>query len=305
MLVSLFRLVVFIALAGAWGASVFAQNQAKANELATRYVALRAEVIQNGARLGSGASGSIDRELFKQMAHDIAQSLGRSSGWGPAHPAWPRVADTIERDLTELLQQAEKDPLASVLQDEIRARLITEIERILQPKDLQKILEFYESPVGKRFLVQHARMLDALSSGLTEMQRRILKNEPTPTISQSDEELFKELLTLFDETVRNMWAFADPGAGKDRSGLQAIPMMVTVATQIKFRELGDLWRTLSTDERREVLGYRSSAYGVKERVALYEAMGKIKELLKGSNFRSMMELKGLELEKKWRALVPN
>ena len=297
------RVAALLAIASALGTGAWAQ--APANALAAKYVDLRQDIIQNGNRLSGAPAGPGGREALALIARDLARGLKGSSDWGPSHPNWNRVVETIRQDLFNLLERVEKDPAVHALQEDVRTRLIVEIQGRHSENDLRQILGFYDSPSGRHFLRQQARMTELLTDGIAETQRLMSRGgRPIPD-PQTDQASFTELLTLFDEMVRGLWALNDPGPGKDQSGLQAIPMMVMAGVQIKFKELSALWRDLTADERRVVLAYRSSDLGVKERTVLFEAMGKIKDSLKSSGFWDQLEQRSGELEKKWQGLVPN
>ena len=304
MLANFIRVFMIVACASTWTIRALAQANTQVDDLATRYVELRLYQLQNSVSLGGSSTASIAPELLDQIVQDVARNLKRSPEWNSAHPAWKRAVETIRRDLAELIAQAEKDSATQRLQENVRLQLAVGIQTRLTAEELRRILLFYESPVGKHFLGQQVKMLDVLESSLLEMQRRMFRGEQISPDPQIDKILFEEVLTLFDETVRGMWALLDPGPGKDRSGLQAIPMLVTTGVQSRFREISDLWRDLSSDERGEVLVFRSSPLGRKERIVLSEAVGQIKGQLKNSDLQKLLESKGVELEQKWRGLVP-
>src|SRR5436305_1196385 len=81
-----------------------------------------------------------------------------------------------------------------------------------------------------------------IASDLLAMQEAMMVGErPAQAALRLDFEERNELLGLFDEFVRIQWGIADPGPGKDRSGLQAIPLMVGGAVDRRLGKLIAVW----------------------------------------------------------------
>ena len=158
--------------------------------------------------------------------------------------------------------------LAKRVQESFAASLATR----LSADELWQLTRFYSERPGAQFLKVQQRLFDALASDLLAMQEAMMAGErPAQAALGPDFEERNELLGLFDEFVRIQWGIADPGPGKDRSGFQAIPLMVGGAVDRRLGKLIAVWNQMPSEDRAVILRWRDSPLAKKERDAIFES----------------------------------
>lgn len=280
------------------------QSESDTQKLASRLYELRFSILESAAKAGGGKLSDSEREMMGVIAEDIARQLSKTSPLDAVHPRWHKAIQTIRDDLIAALERVASSPQFAVLEAQARTAFISALARALTGSELERILAFYSSPNGARFTEAYQRMAESLAKGMEDQQRQLLRGEQRSLAPIRDEHAFNELLGLFDEFVKIQLAMLDPGPGKDRSGLQAIPMMIMVAVQYRLSEIEEIWQALSDQVRRNVLAYRASELGRKEREALFKAAA---EIPKAVDMQSMLERIAPEVRRlggKWRSLVP-
>jgi len=287
---------------------VEAQSSPQNQELARSYMELRSGLFLQGTQQIPGAIPSDFADSLDVTARVMARGLKSSSDWNPNNPAWPTVLATIRADLQKTLEKVAADPRVAESSAKVQEILLDGIAHTLTESELRGLVEFYGSPLGTHYskvydqmTVEFARGQPAMVEAASEGRR--LGNPPTAGPEQA---AMQEILGLFDESYKMRLGMVDPGPGKDRSGLQALGFIIVGALQARFTEINRLWHQLDDDERRRIVAFRQSELAKRERAAIFEAAKGLQPMISDPNGIVHMQGKALEdLNRKWRALIPN
>ena len=272
--------------------------------LARDYVAARSGVLRIPQSAQFEVFDAEDRELLSRMAAEFIRQYCKSPACNPADAKARRTAAVIERDLQKLFTDLAADPRLRLMQKRVEHAFIRGLSERLTAEDLRELTRFYSQGIGKRFLAVQGRLFEEMVS--TIMAQRGFGRygkRPQPPATKPDPEHYKEVLGLFDELVRIQWAIADPGEGKDRSGLQAIPLMVAGAAEQRFDPLYDIWTELRARDRAAILAWRASPLGTKERTAIFESARAIRKFFHPVEESIRVARAISTYEEKWRRLL--
>lgn len=271
--------------------------------LARQYVAARAGVLSIPEVAPPASLGDEHRRLLKMIVADFLRQHCHGANCSPDHPEWKRAAAVIEQDLQDMLAGASADPKLRTLPKQVEETFVTGMAARLTPAELREIKDFYSRSPGAQFARVQERMVTVLTSGMATIYERLLKPPPPSPQPRLDAVELKELLGLFDEAAKIQLAILDPGPGKDRSGLQAIPMMIMLAVQDRFDDLNAIWKELPAEQRSAIVAWRDSPLARKERAAILESARSIRTFFDPSSTTNRLTTAGPEYEKKWRALI--
>lgn len=186
-----------------------------------------------------------------------------------------RIVDSIPQFL--------RRPHGTEVEKQARAQaqdvLIERLARELTESDLRRLVDFYGSPVGRRYSEIETQMAEVAKAG---RQRRA---EAPKALDLKNAEL-REILGLFDEQYRVRMALIDPGPGKDTSILLTTRLRLAMLIQMQFQELRTIWYHLTEEDRTAILAFRDSDVGQTEREALSEAAKDLHGLIDQLNVES-------------------
>lgn len=285
-----------------YGGSVFAQENFP---MVHQYAALRGVLYT--AEIGQAANrlAELDDNQLDSIVVALARTMNNAKTWNTGHPNWPRVVTVIGADLRKAVQESRNDSRWAQFKKAYQDTFELGLARSLTPAELQQLIGFYGSSTGQRYREAYNQMTKAVSLAMFELKVMMRKGQRLSELSEAERTDFSQLIGLFREEQATQWAIFDPGPGKDRSGLQAIPMMFTMAVHLRLPELTRVWHQLSENDRRSILTFRESDLGKRERQAVSEAARGLHPL-----FNEFGEPQGIGIidrlkpfQAKWRALV--
>lgn len=259
--------------------------------LATRYVALRPGLI------AIGATGAPQLPSVEALVGHLAGNRRLADG---AH-----LRSTIEVDLKRLLAELADDPELAALS----ARLETALAEALAPRlgaaVLQPLVAYYEGPAGTAQARLQSRMYAALAQDIATVQQRIAERPdpraPIAPFGEPDDE--RAVKALCGEFVAILMQLSDPGPEHDRSGLQALPVIVASTLALDRAKYVDMWRELPEAQRKTIDETRREPVALQEQEALAAAAGTLRAVVKPEALAARY-VAGLEpLLRKWQALA--
>ncbi len=284
--------------------AVSAAQDAQQMALARDYVSSRTGVLKIPEGSRGFTPGPNEQRLFALVASDFLKRHPRGDHWNAEHPEWKRIAAIIEGDMRELISGVADSAQAAAVSKQVNEAFVNGMAGRLTAPELVELTAYYSSGLGVRFAGIQARLFDRLSSGLMDMQGRMLSGQRLmPSEPRPDPRDVKELLGLFDELVRIQWAIADPGPGKDRSGLQALPMAVAAGVQAGFNDLNAIWREMPEPDRAAILAWRASPLAQKERAAIFEVAKGIRQFFAPEALMDRLTSAMSKYDEKWRSLI--
>lgn len=264
---------------------------ASTRALAVRYVALRPGLIAIGAT-GVPQLPAVDT-LLAHLAGN--RRLADRAG----------LRATIEADLQRLLAELADDPELAALS----ARLETALAEALAPRlgaaVLGTLVAYYEGPAGAAQARLQRRMYAALAQDMATVQQRIAERPdpraPIAPFGEPDDE--RTVRALCSEFVAILVQLSDPGPEHDRSGLQALPVIVESTLALDRAKYVGMWRELSDAQRKAIDEARREPVSLQEHEALAVAAGTLRAVVKPEALAARY-VAGLEpLLRKWQALA--
>jgi hypothetical protein len=242
---------------------------ASQEDLAQRYVSSRPELYGAGFHVAIGVlyppQDTITSEQSEATILRAAKALNQASDWNATHPHWKRVVERIRLDMPRLQKALREDPrlVYDAQSDEPwRQKFVETLAHELTENELQAIVDFYESAVGRRFSgaakrvyyvaeQQQARLMIARANGEDYNFSALAEFAKTP-ISEC------EPCTLFI----------------DRETLGSTGLLFAMIEQ---KELSKVWADLLSEKDRDAIQtFRLSPLGEKERKAMYKASHEIR-----------------------------
>jgi len=278
------------------------KHPSASKELAQQYVTARAGVL-TFAEMRQASLGAVERRAFGMIATEFLRRHCSGANCSPDHPAWKRAAAVIEQDLHNMAAEIAADPQVRALPKQVHDAFVTGVSARLTSDELGELGAYYSRSPGREFLGIQERLVNAFTIGLVDIHERLAQGQRRAPQQRADPAELKELLSLLDETLKIQLAILDPGPGKDRSGLQAIPMMFMVVAQERFADLGTIWKQLPASERSAILAWRDSPLARKERSAIYESAKNIRTFFDPNSQGKRLAGAAAKYENKWRALI--
>jgi hypothetical protein len=281
-------------------AGVRAQDADKV-DLSRQYVASRNGVL----RIPETAKQvRLDGRAVDLMVAGYLSQYGRGPNWNRNNPEWRRLATVIAKDIQDIFEQLAADQRLHDLTKEVEEVFVSGLAARLSASELRELVQYYSEPPGQQFRRVQEQLSNGLANALFALQERMMsRQDPLPPQSRPDPKELRELLGLFDEVVRIQWALLDPGPGKDRSGLQALPMMITAAVQIRSDELLAIWKAIPEEDRAAIVAWRDSPLAKKERTAIFESAKGIRAVFDPNAEMSRIADAMARYDEKWRALL--
>jgi hypothetical protein len=269
--------------------------------LSRQYVASRTGVL----RLPETARQvRLDGRAVDMMAANYLSQYKRGPNWNRDNPEWKRVATVIANDIHDIVEQIAADQRLHDLTKQVEEVFVSGLATRLSASELRRLIQYYAEPPGQQFRKVQERLSNGLADGLVALQERMMsRQDALPPQSRPDPKELREVLGLFDEAMRIQWAVLDPGPGKDRSGLQALPMMIAAAVEIRSDELLAIWKELPEEDRAAIVAWRESPLAKKERTAIFESAKAIRAVFDPNAEMSRFAEAIARYEEKWRALI--
>ncbi len=281
------------------------QQETDRTALAQQYVSLRAGVLLKAQDYSASKKPDLkDRRVISSLTTNILQSYRRGSNWNPQNPEWKHAATIIERDMEQIVTELATNTRFNQVAKDMEEAFVQGLSTKLSSEELNELVNYYSQSTGAQFAKVQEKLNNALISGINDLQAKLMagrrESRPQNTI---DPNAFKELAGLFDELVRIQWGISDPGPGHDRSGLQAIPIMIAAVVGDNYETLNKIWYEISEEDRKAIIARRNSSIGKSEREAIFEAAKQIRNVVNPQAEMAALVKAFAPYDAKWRALV--
>jgi hypothetical protein len=249
-------------------------------DLASRYLNARQDLVQIWADMQKPQEIP-DEAAVDKMVQQMMPNLSRSKEWNPDHPNWVKVKAVFQKQFTQLFSQIaeeQREHKKKLDQKQLDQAFQQAFANQLAADDLNKIVGFYESSAGAKFVKVHAQLFSAYPEAALSLQKKTQQGQKIEMSIPVDAARFKVLFGLFDEPIIYQWNLLDPGPGKNKSGLQAIPMITGMVVRGDFDRLAKIWDELPQETQLEVISYRESPLWKSERAAIIKGMQEYEKL---------------------------
>lgn len=279
------------------------EESAETVRLASQYVASRPGLL-GGVNITVQGPISLDKNTASILTIDILRRMKRESDWNKDNPEWKRLAAIIEKDLAKIRVESNADSHKGELAKRIDGIFIHGLASRLSSHQLGELVKFYSKSPGTEFANVQIKMIEEVLFGIASIQeqaaagQRFLSKQSPGAKNEND---FRELAGLFDEVVRIQLGALDPGPGHDRSGLQAIPMVMLMGIEANYAKINTLWKSIPEQGRAAIIAWRSSSLAKAEREALYESAKGVRTIVDMENEVKLFEKMMKKYEIKWRA----
>lgn len=259
--------------------------------LAARYVALRPGLI------AIGAAGVPQLPAVDALVDHLAGNRRLADR--------AKLRASVEADLQQLLADLAADPELAALSARLETTLAEGLAQRLDAVTLCTLVAYYESDAGAAQSQLQRHVYAALAQDMASAQQRLAERpDPHATIEpfgETDDE--RAVKALCAEFVAILWQLSDPGPGQDRSGLQALPVIVDSTLALDRDKYLGLWRTLPEAQRAAIVAARRAPLARQEHDALTEAAGALRAVVRPEALAARY-VAGLEpLLRKWQALA--
>jgi hypothetical protein len=227
-----------------------AQQEPDKVELAQKYMSMRGRVVMFAFKLASG-QGDV-KSHASLIAESFLIGLKRGPDWNRNSPEWKRVSALIEKDIPNLVTELTV-PYTQKVNEEIAKVFLNGLTSHLSTEELDELVLHYSSSQGEELTKTQEELDRALLSGQAEFSKMIAKGQKVPMPDSQDKKELQELMGLLDEYVLLQVAYFDPGPGKDRSGLQALPMMTYSAVASDPKRYTKIWEKIPEQDRTSIL----------------------------------------------------
>lgn len=290
---------VFLPLANA------GQQETDRAVLAQQYVSARAGVLLKAQDYTASKKIDLkDRRVISSLTTNILRSYRKDKNWNPQNPEWGRAAAIIERDMEQIVSELASNTRLNQVAKEMEEAFVRGLSDKLSSEELNELVDYYSQSTGARFTKVQEKLHNVLISGINDLQAKLIAGQRgTRTQNVTNLEAYKELVGLFDELVRIQWGILDPGPGRDRSGLQAIPFMIAAVVKDNYETLHKVWHEISEEDREAIIARRNSPIGKREREAIFEAAKKIRNVVDPQAEMASLVKVFAPYDAKWRALV--
>lgn len=281
-----------------------AKQSATTLALAHQYMSSRPGIFQYGNGANVWDPASLDKNGVAMVVADVLRRLKIAPNWNEGNAEWKRMAVTIEQDMATLLRELAADPHSREVATKIDDVFSHGLAAHLSDSQLTELIQYYSSPSGREFSDVQTKMLAEEAAGIKSIQQQAASGQRVqPTQPSPDAKDLKQVLGLFEETLKIQWAALDPGPGHDQSGLQALPMIMTMGTQANYPQIDRAWKTIPEERRMAILAWRDAALAKAEREAIFESAKEIRTVVNVTD--EMQRLAGMlaRYEQKWRAEI--
>lgn len=270
-------------------------------ELSRQYVAIRPGLFSDAGSLNAGASPMAD-DLLALLATEALRHLKETPDWTQDNPEWKRMQRVIMQDLLAIRDEMKSDPRWESINSKFTEIFVSGLAEHLSQDQLIELVHYYSTTPGKQFAEIQPKMIAEVYLGVTQMHK-LNATRQKPQLPTPDKEEFSRLFSLFEESLKIQWASLDPGPKGDRSGLQALPMIMQIGTHINFARIEALWQSIPEQDRVAILAWRNSDLGKAERAAIFESAKGVQSIFNPQDEAKRFMDRFSSLEKKWRAGV--
>lgn len=281
------------------------QQETDQTALAQQYVSLRAGVLLKAQDYTASKKPDLkDRRVISSLTTNILRSYRRDSNWNPQNPEWKHAATIIERDMEQIVSELAANTRLNQVAKDMEEAFVRSLSAKLNSERLNELVNYYSQPTGAQFAKVQEKLHNALISGISDLQAKLIAGQRESRSQNTiNPDAYKELVGLFDELVRIQWGILDPGPGQDRSGLQAIPIMVAAVVKDNYETLNKIWHEISEEDRKTIIVRRNSSLGKSEREAIFEAAKEIRKVVNPQAEMAALVKTFAPYDAKWRALV--
>jgi len=294
------RIVIVAAalLLTAAGASA-ADGQAN-EQLVRRYIASRPEVFSMIDQVGMPVTPTAPEQLA-EVAAAMTKALRPSPDWNSSHPDWARMQQTIAADLPKFVEELSASPQFKQARDAFSNAVVSGIASQLSDEQVRQLAQHYAQPEALQFATVEAYMQKQADQALAQVQMMAAAGKPFPSPAEQNAKEQAVLVSLMRERLALQLGMVDPGPQADRSGLQALPIMMGAAVSFNFDKIEAAWMTISAAQRSAILAWRDSALAKAELEAIYEAGKSLGALPELQAQTARMEGTLIKYHEKWRA----
>ncbi len=267
--------------------------------LATKYYELRQDVFQTQV-INSGAL-PIQEDTFKEFSNALLGHLKQAPDWNPENPEWQRLQVITINELKKIKADLSEDRRLADENSKIKNALVQGLSENLTAAQLSELVQFYSTSTGKRYVGVRTKMREEAARGLVQIMA--LQANPGAKSIQAqapDPKELSVLFNLFQEDILLMWNLLEPKSGGDRSGLQAIPMTVSMEIQTNFESIESLWQSIPAEERQSLIEWRKSPIAQVERKAISASALSARTSIDVEIFQKIVGERFSQLEKKLR-----
>lgn len=279
-----------------------AQQQPDKVQLARKYMTMRGRVVMFAFKVTHEQADV--KGYASLIAESFLQGLNRGPDWNRDNPEWKRVGALIERDIPNLVAEL-TEPYKQGVNEEIEKVFVNGLASHLSTEELGELIMYYSSLHGEELTKTQEELDDALRSGQAAFSKMMAKGQKVPPPASQDKKELQELMGLLDDYVLLQVAYLDPGPGKDRSGLQALPMITYSAVASDPKRYTRLWEKIPEQDRASIFAWRNSPLAMKERGVLMECANGVKGVIDPEKLAVQLTKIGEKYDKKWHALVQN
>jgi hypothetical protein len=278
----------------------FAIAQTDNIDLAKKYVDLRAATFRFQPPAQTQFDDSTKAAVVTQIVDELIGKDVRTKNWATEHPARQELRQMVLEDLKAASERINKEIGNPNLLTQLENAFARGIATSMTKEQLEELITYYSSPLGQSFAATQGLLYANFERDVAKLQTQ-MQQIKKPTLPPPENDL-ADLLNLFDEVVRIQWAWYDPGAAGDRSGLQAIGMITSVVVVQNFIALDSVWKEISSENRMAVTSRRRSEIGLSEREAVYKAASNLRAIFDPNEGAKKLMASMIELEAKWRDL---
>ena len=231
----------------------------------------------------------------------MTKALRPSLDWNSSHPDWAWMQQSIAADLPKLVEELAASPQFKQAQSAFRNAVASGIASQLSDEQVRQLTQHYAQPEAVQFATVEAYMQKQADLGLAQLQMMAAAGKPFPHPAEQNAKEQAVLVSLMRERLALQLGMVDPGPQADRSGLQALPIMMGAAVSFNFEKIEAAWMTIPATQRSAILAWRDSALAKAELQAIYEAgksLGAVPELRAQT---ARMGETMLKYQDKWRA----
>lgn len=278
-----------------------ADEQQDKTQLAQKYMSLRGNVVMFSFKQPTEQFADI-KLVASSIAENFLQGLNCGPDWNEGNPEWKRLSGLIEKDIPNLV--AELDTPYKQRSNGVIAKLFVKgLASDLTKAELDQLVGYYSNSWGQELIKAQEELDDALLSGQADFSKKLMEGKKIPLPDEQDKKELQEIMGLLDEYVLLMVAYLDTGEGKDRSGLQAIPMTIYSGVTSNPNYYTKIWKKIPVEDRASIILWRSSPLAKKEREILMKYAKDIRRIADPETLIVETSKIVEKYDSKWRALL--
>jgi len=281
-------------------AGVHAAGSKGSEQLVRQYMVLRPELFQVAESAGVPLTMPTPDQL-QEVARAFLPGLRSAPDWNSSHPDWKRMQNIIEADVPKMIQELSADAQTKQALELFNNALARGLASQLSDEQLAQLTQHYAQPDAVRFAAVEAYMLKQVNLATGHLQALAASGKRFEPPAGRNAQEVALLLSLMSEQLALQLGVVDPGPGQDRSGLQALPIMMGMAVSFSFDQIDAAWMALPEPQRAATLAWRASALAQAERQAIYEAGKSLGALPEFGVQMSRMGATMLKYQQKWKA----